>query len=408
VKLHRVLVVAAAAALAIVGCGSAHAPPSEGSEAPVPIGAGTQPSSPAAPSTGPGGEADAGRGGGAVTDGAADGDGGKPVALAPYHLEGRVDRRDPDGPRFGWPGSRLRARFTGTGLSLVLADRGTSHYDVSIDGASTGVLIVTGSARPYEVAAGLAPGVHDVVVTKRTETFLGVTQLQGIVPAPGGAIVPSPVWTGVRMEIIGDSISCGYGVLGTDAFCPFSADTEAETEAWGALAARELSAAHTTIAWSGLGLYRNYDGVTTDTMPLLYGRAIGDDPESTWDHSFVPDVVVVALGTNDFAGGKGDPGSVFETTYVAFLEELRSIHPKAHLAVATSPMLSGNNRAKLLEYATAAVAARVNAGDANVSLVDLDEQRELDGYGCNHHPNVVTQRKMAAKLVAHLRARLGL
>jgi len=248
----------------------------------------------------------------------------------------------------------------------------------------------------------------DVVVTKRTETFLGVTQLQGIVPAPGGAIVPSPVWTGVRMEIIGDSISCGYGVLGTDAFCPFSADTEAETEAWGALAARELSAAHTTIAWSGLGLYRNYDGVTTDTMPLLYGRAIGDDPESTWDHSFVPDVVVVALGTNDFAGGKGDPGSVFETTYVAFLEELRSIHPKAHLAVATSPMLSGNNRAKLLEYATAAVAARVNAGDANVSLVDLDEQRELDGYGCNHHPNVVTQRKMAAKLVAHLRARLGL
>ncbi|HVM69000.1 MAG TPA: SGNH/GDSL hydrolase family protein, partial [Gaiellaceae bacterium] len=158
-----------------------------------------------------------------------------------------------------------------------------------------------------------------------------------------------------------------------------------------------------TIAVSGLGVTRNYGGQTTGTMPSRYGRALADDPTSTWDHAFVPDVVVVNLGTNDFAGGQGDPGPGFESTYAAFLATLRATHPHAHLVAATSPMLSEPSRTRLRVYLQAAIATRAAAGDVDVSLLDVDEQAQADGYGCDYHPSRATQEKMAAKLAAHLR-----
>jgi lysophospholipase L1-like esterase len=327
--------------------------------------------------------------------------------VAPFHVIGRVDLRDPAGPRFGWPGTKIRARFAGSGIAFELEDSGTSHYDVSIDGGPPSILVVSGGPATYELASGLPPGSHEVVVTKRTETFLGVTQLLDVRATRGGTLIPTPVPRGRRMEIVGDSITCGYGVLGPDETCPFSADTQSEPLAWGALAAKSLSAMHTSIAVSGIGVFRNYAGDIQDTMPERYGRSIADDPSSAWDHSFVPDVIVVNLGTNDFAGGKGDPGPVFQETYVAFLATLRATHPTAHIVATTSPMLSGSNASAHRAYVEAAIAQRKAAGDARISFLAIEEQRPEDGLGCGFHPSRVTQQKMATRLVSHVKPRLG-
>lgn len=329
--------------------------------------------------------------------------GGATGPVAPFHIVGRVDTRDPGGPRLGWSGIEVRARFAGPSLAIVLEDTGTSYYDVSVDGAAS-VLLVTGGARPYTLATGLSPGAHELILTKRTETITGVTQLQGFV----GTLVPSPVPTGRRIELIGDSISCGFGVLGPNETCPFSPDTQSEPRAWGAVAAKQLGALHTVTAVSGLGVLRNYGGDTTETMPDRYDRALANDPDSVWDHhAFEPDVLVVNLGTNDFSGGKGDPGPGFQTAYTTFLERLRARHPQAEIVAATSPMLSDDNRTKLFSYVTAAVAARKAAGDDAVSFVDIAEQTDADGYGCGYHPNIATQKRMAAELVAHVKPLMG-
>jgi lysophospholipase L1-like esterase len=327
-----------------------------------------------------------------------------PVVLAPFHIVGRVDRRDAAGPRFGWSGIELRARFSGPSLALVLRDTGTSHYDVSLDGAAPSLLVVSGGQHTYDVASGLAPGVHELVFTKRTETVTGVTQLLGFV----GALVPSPAPSGRRMELVGDSITCGFGVLGADETCPFSASTESEPLAWGALAAKQLSALHMVTAVSGLGVVRNYGGDSVDTMPERYDRALANDAASTWDHhAFEPDVIIVALGTNDFSGGKGDPGPGFEAAYTSFLAILRAKHPAARIVATTSPMLSDGNHVMQRAYVAAAVATRTSAGDLLVSMLDLDEQSASDGYGCGYHPSLATQAKMAAKLVAHVKPLTG-
>lgn len=348
------------------------------------------------------------------------GDGAPQQVLAPYHVIGRVDTRDATGPRFGWPGTQVRATFTGTGLTVQIRDSEVDTFDVSIDGAAPTLLRVVAGTESYEVAKDLAAGEHQLVLTKRSESYFGIAQLLGLQPT-GGALVPTPGPKGRWIEWVGDSITCGYGVLRAEpctndagADISYSPDTESETFAWGALASTALGANRSVVAYSGMGIYRDNSGSTAvDTMPVRYDRALADDPSSTWPHEALhPDLVVVNLSTNDYA--TGDPGAPFETAYGAFLAKIRTTHPNAYVVVASSPMLDDgypqedpNRRSKSIAALTRIVEARKTAGDAKIALLTLDEQLDSDGVGCDFHPSKVTQQKMADKLVAFVKPLLN-
>jgi hypothetical protein len=185
--------------------------------------------------------------------------------------------------------------------------------------------------------------------------------------------------------------------------CGFSSATEDEYLAWGAVAARTLKAEHFGISYSGIGVYRNGDGSTANIMPIRYERTFADDPSSTWDFSWVPDVVVVNLGTNDFA--QGDPGQPYVDAYVAFAKQIRMHYPNALILCAVGSMLGGQSLTQAKAYTHQVIAARAAAGDSNMDFVDVGEQDgNVDGYGCDYHPTVATDQKMADKLVAKIKA----
>ncbi|AKV04087.1 hypothetical protein AKJ09_10750 [Labilithrix luteola] len=358
---------------------------------------------------------DGGGGGKGPDGGSAQPDGGDDPGelsdLETVHITGRFDARDPAGIRFSWPGTSVRARFSGTGVTLHLVDTGADQFDVSIDGAPPTLLKTTADQNTYSLASGLADGDHDVVVTKRTEALIGSAQLFEFVSSEGRSLVATRVKLGRRIEIVGDSISCGYGVLGTEPTCAFGADTESEPSAYGNLTAQALGASHTTIAYSGIGMVRDFGGASVDQMPDRYGRALADDPTSVWNGSEEPDAIVVNLGTNDFQAT--EPGPIFQTTYETFLGTLRTKHPNAVIVATLSPMISdyypegGNFRTLARGYIQGAVATRNAQGDAKVSFLEFDLQTGEDGYGCDFHPNVVTHQKMSAKLVSVLKNQLG-
>lgn len=341
------------------------------------------------------------------------GDGAPAVKTAPYHVIGRFDGSDAAGPRLSWSGTRVRAKFKGTGLTMQVKDSGADQMEVVIDGAAPTTVTLSAAKDSYEIAIGLADGEHDVVITKMTEPQVGTAQLVGLVPT-GGALVPTPVPAATRrIEMIGDSITAGYGILGPNGDCGFSAATESEPAAWGAIAAKEVSADRSIVAWSGIGVWRDNGGGTNEQMPERYDRAIATEASSTWTHgTFAPDAVVVNLGTNDFA--QGNPGQPFETAYVAFLTKLRTTHPNAFLVVATSPMLTDGypnaqdkHRTNSIAALTRVVEARKTAGDAKIGLLTIDEQLGGDGYGCDYHPSKATAEKMGAKLAGFLKSTLG-
>jgi lysophospholipase L1-like esterase len=117
----------------------------------------------------------------------------------------------------------------------------------------------------------------------------------------------------------------------------------------------------------------------------------------------VPDVIVIALGTNDFSGS--DPGQPFVDAYERFITDAVRAHaPDAPILLATSPMLSGQARAQHRAYLDAIVA---HFADPKITVVDIPEQLSTDGFGCDYHPNETTARKSAAALVPAVRAATG-
>jgi lysophospholipase L1-like esterase len=352
--------------------------------------------------------------GGASNDGSSMNDAGRsdastaadagPPPVEMIHYLGRFDTTDAAGPRFAYPGSAIAATFTGTGIDVKLVDQDQNYFDVVVDGAKPTTIMTTGTAS-YTLAKNLAPGSHTISITKITESYQGIVQFQGFTPA-GGAITPSPFPYARRIEMIGDSITCGYGVLGAGPNCPFTPATEDEDAAWGALTAKQLSAMHTAIAYSGKGMFRNSDGTTTDLMPEIWLRTFADDTTSTWDTTkYSPDVVVINLGTNDFAGG--DPGDGYVTAYNAFIVTLRKAYPNAYIVCVIGPMLDGASLTQAQAYVQSVVATQNETGDTKVSYLSVAEQLAADGYGCDSHPSTTTQMKMATTLTAHLHDLLG-
>jgi lysophospholipase L1-like esterase len=232
-----------------------------------------------------------------------------------------------------------------------------------------------------------------------------VIQLLAMTPVGGRVLVPPPS-PARHIEFIGDSIACGQGELGAGPLCASTPANEDATMAYPSLVASALGAEPSVIAYAGIGAYRSRGGPPGLAMPVLHGRSLPDDAGSTWAfESPAPEVVVIDLGTNDFAAD--DPGEAFERGYLAFLGQIRSHYPEARIVCVLGAMLTDASRppglrTKARKRLTDVVRQRA-ATDSRVSFFEFDEQKSTDGYGCDGHPSYVTHQRMAAKLVAALR-----
>jgi lysophospholipase L1-like esterase len=251
----------------------------------------------------------------------------------------------------------------------------------------------------------LPAGVHTVELYRQTEGPQGETQLLALTVGDG-ALMDPPAGPGRLIEVIGDSITCGYGDLGVlaDTEC---LSTESHWDAYETVAARALGAEVSTIAASGRGVIRNYAGDTTGTMPMVYARTLTNIASPLWDFHIAPQVVVINLGTNDISNNKGDPGDPFRATYVTLLETVRAKYPDALIICIIAPLLTGGELAAIQGHIKDAVDARNAAGDAKVELFNQIAAQTSDKFACQYHPNVAENQLMADQLAGEIRARLG-
>ncbi|HVU00307.1 MAG TPA: SGNH/GDSL hydrolase family protein [Polyangiaceae bacterium] len=303
-------------------------------------------------------------------------------------------------PRFQWSGVSIDARFRGRSIVADLDAGEDGWFQVVVDGKPLSRIGGVGGRRKYRLAEDLSLGMHEVVLWRLTEpddeapsTFYGLS-------APGGRLLSPPVHAHA-LEVIGDSITCGYGAEDVDP-CRFRYTTENNYAAYASVAARAVDADLHTECWSGKGMFRNYDGSTDEAMPALFARALPTDPKSRWDFSFVPDAVIVNLGTSDFH--KGDPGRRFVTAYERFVSQLRERYPQAYLFVLIGPMLTGQSLQRAREYLDEVVHDRQTRGDARIRHIRVPPQEPRNGLGCYRHPTVETHRLMGEDLAAEMRA----
>lgn len=315
------------------------------------------------------------------------------------HFVGRMDTSDSAGPRFAWSGTGVVANFLGTEVTIQLDDSGSNQFTVLVDGELAPTLVAAAGANEYELASGLAPGEHRIEVYRRTEPLFGPTRFLGFDFGVGGALLPPPAITR-RLEIVGDSVSAGYGNEGT-APCGLTADTENHYLTYGAIAARELGAELSTVAWSGKGVVYNYDTDVVDPMPTLFERTLPDDPGSQYEFGSAPDVVLINLGTNDFST-EGDPTTeLFAAEYSNLLQRIRAVYPGAFILCTVGPLLSGADLTAARAGIAAGVEAFEAAGGTNVRAWDMNVPNGTPP-GCDFHPNLATHRAMADAVIAEL------
>lgn len=317
-----------------------------------------------------------------------------PVTVAPtssaLRYLGRWDTRDSQGPRCQWSDAGIEFRFRGKSANVVISDTGSANqFEVVVDNKPKAVVQDDTGKHTYNVCSFNKTGVHTVALFKRTEAFFGIAQLQGIQLSAGGKLVSLPRPSGRRIELIGDSISCGYGDESKNQNSKFKAQTENAYETYGAIAARHLNAEFSDIAWSGREMWPD------DTMPSIYAYSLPTDTTSTWNYSkWVPQAIIINLSTNDF--GRGNPSEAdWNAGYEAFIARLRKHYPQAYIFCASSPMESGSKWEMVHKYLRKIITDERNAGDTRIHFMHYLTEDPANGLGSGWHPSLKTHRIMA-------------
>lgn len=322
---------------------------------------------------------------------------------------GRISHRIPGAVTFTYPGVSIFARFEGTSLRMK-AKPGSGDFMVEIDGQWPYRISFSANDSIQTLAEGLPQGIHHARVMYLLEGYELKPVFKGFYVDKGCGLAEAPALPARRMEFIGNSITCGYGVEADSPREPFTYETENHFYSYAALTARALNAQHHAIARSGIGVYRNWGAPASgsrDCMPAMYERVMFTDPSELWDHSlYTPDVVCLNLGTNDTSEGKYDFDRM-EDAYRRFIARLRDTYPQAKIVLLTGPMMTGRALKDVKRALDTITAERRQAGDAEVYRFDLSPQTGALGYGAGWHPSMRQQQKTANELTAYLKVLMG-
>ena len=219
----------------------------------------------------------------------------------------------------------------------------------------------------------------------------------------------------LKLEFIGDSITCGYGIEGVWEKDTFTTQQERPDKAYAFLTAKALGAQVQLCSWSGIGITSGYVDPETIKLPetswLMQANwpytdkslslRLGLEPE-VWDSSkYQPDIVVINIGTNDISWVRGMEERRLE--YTAQLRHLiEAVHrrsPRAKICCCLGIMGEALNDS----VKEAVELFKKDFPSVTAKAVLFTQQLESDGIGADWHPSPVTHKKAAAILTAALR-----
>lgn len=290
---------------------------------------------------------------------------------------------------------------------------GMSHnyLQYELDGAYGKRLRISGASSKPIVIKASGGGKHTVWVYKATEAHTGPVYIQKV---SGRNIQPLSRPAAPLIEFIGNSITCGAAADPSEVPCGSGVyhDQHNAYMAYGPRVARALGVNYIVSSVSGIGIYRNWNS-DGSAMPQVYEAADFQINNPTrWNFAkYRPDVVSIALGTNDFSNGDGKKprlpfdSAAFVKNYIQFVQLVKSKYPGAQIALLSSPMIKGAAREKLQNCLTA-LKRSVDALNPSGKRVAVFFFSPMDARGCTGHPSVEDHAILANELEPFYRALL--
>lgn len=237
-----------------------------------------------------------------------------------------------------------------------------------------------------------------VKLSEQSHSYVGVKNIHAVTEY---GIIPTHERER-KIEFIGDSITCGYGVDAPNEHYDFSTETEDGSKTYAALIGKLLDADVNIIAWSGIGAYSCYtSGDEPSQWKLvsgIYGNTDTMHTSKKWDFSsWQPDIVVINIGTNDNSWTRGISERVdtFGNAYYDLICQVREKNPDAYIICSLGAM----GKELLPEIEEQVENYSASTGDNRITTFEFDIQNGYaDGYGADYHPSAKTHQKMADKL----------
>ena len=321
-----------------------------------------------------------------------------PADDAHIQYSGRIDFTNPKAPRFDWPGVSITVRFTGKAIGFRLED-GNNNYNLTVDSKPVSVW----ATKPGEtdcVVSGLSKGEHIIVLSKRTEGYFGTATFKGVLLQKGSLLLESLPKPTRRIEILGASWVCGYGNEGTGIKCPDLRPLENNDLSFGTVAAKILKAEWHITAFSGRGVVRNY-GDANPRSDVTYGnyfdRTLVNDPSSHWNFkSWVPDVVVINLGLNDYTTQPQPDPKEFNAKYLELLARVRTAYPNAWIV-----SYNATGWPYFIQHIHDAVKEFKQRGDTQALSLEFAPHPPEEN-ACDYHPNLKADQKLGEALAKQI------
>ena len=326
-------------------------------------------------------------------------------------------------------GSGIEFEYEGCGLTLTLLGGSASElpdnqanyarmaiyvneervYDIQLSSAET----------KLRLAEGAQPKKSVIRVIKLSECAMSLAGIAPLEISAGETIKPTPA-KAHKMEFIGDSITCGYGIDDEDPLHPFQTATEDVTRAYAYKTVKALGVDYSMFSTSGYGIISGYTGdpaikMTNQRIPDFYDSmgfsydlmpSLPAPMDIPWNFdAFIPDAVVVNLGTNDDSYCQEDATrqQEYADAYVSFLKVIRRHNPNAMIICVLG--LMGD---RLYPWVCkAAKAYSEETGDQRIHTVHLPEQDASVGYVSDYHPLESAHEKAAGVLIPAIREIMG-
>ncbi len=320
-------------------------------------------------------------------------------------------------------GSGIEFIFEGTSVSVeIIGDNmrtmpeKRARFAVYIDGKRTMDELVCDEKRRYQIFSSENTRKATIKLIKLSEAMESTMGI-GDITVNGSNIIPAPE-KNLKIEFIGDSITCGYGVDDENAEHHFKTSTEDAAKGYAYKTAEILNADYSLVSYSGHGIISGYtengQKVTEQRVPPFYeifAESYGSYKNFRvssfkWDFSrFVPNIIVINLGTNDasYAGSDENKTSEYNSAYSEFLKIVRKNNPEAHIICALGIM--GDTLFPAMTDAVKKYSEETN--DHNISSFRFSPQDGSTGYAADWHPSEATHNIAANALAKEIKSFLS-
>ncbi|SFR91232.1 SGNH/GDSL hydrolase family protein [Anaeromicropila populeti] len=311
----------------------------------------------------------------------------------------------------GYTNSQVDFIVKGNGLTTVTAQIGTNlngevneaRLRVFLDDVliTEEPIVLNKAEAVYTLASFDDVKEHKISLIKITEASMSYAKLQSI-EVCGGTLLPLPNEKDTRMkvEFIGDSITCGYGVYG-EPESEYHIREEDGMASYAYLTAKELNFNARYFSVSGYGVYLEWTGDENGVIPRVYPYTNWwADEEALYDFSdFIPELIVINLGTND--SGHMDKDGVperFVKAYVSFLKFLKGHYPGAKILCTCGTLCTQS-----YEYVEEACKTALSGGLTGIYFYQQPYHNVQEDGIASGHPSLITHQKDARQLIEKIK-----